>query len=75
MSDSKEGTPKITSVEKTGKIIDPNRVTADRRLAQISKAAKGGKIKERTEAESDTYNINHGYVIGAVGLVVASESL
>ena len=40
MSGSKMETTRITSVEKNEKIMDPKRMAARKRLAQISKEAK-----------------------------------
>ena len=47
-----QGTPKITSTEKSEKIKDPRRVEAGKRLAAISREAKEIKATERSMREA-----------------------
>lgn len=74
MTDSNEGTPIITSTEKT-KIKDPKRVEAGKRLAAISKAAKERKMREKVVSEKEDDGISYGYIIGTIGVVIAAGSL
>jgi hypothetical protein len=65
-------TEQVEQVEK-GKITkpkSPGRIAAGKKLAEMNKKNKTKKIEE-----SDTWNINPGYVIGGLGLTIAAGSL
>ena len=75
MSDTeqKEETTTAPAAEKITKPKAPGRVAAGKKLAELNKKNKAKK--DPSSESSDGWDINPGYVIGGLGLLVAAGSL
>ena len=67
MSDTEQVPEKITKPK------SPGRVAAGNRLAEMNRKNKAKKSTE--DPSEDSFDINPGYVIGGLGLLVAGGSL
>ena len=74
MSEQKEDTTTPAAAEqKITKPKAPGRVAAGKKLAELNKKNKAKK--DPSSESSDGWDINPGYVIGGLGLLVAAGSL
>ena len=77
MTDSNpEDIAKITTVEKTEKVKDRRRVMVGKRLAEISKATKEQKMRQKIEEIEEekkerSYNFDFKYLYPLTGLIIA----
>ena len=63
-------TEQVEQVEKITKVKSPGRIAAGKKLAEMNKKNKAKKVDN-----SETWDINPGYVIGGIGIVIAAGSL
>jgi hypothetical protein len=61
-----------TEQDKITKVKSPGRVAAGKKLAEMNKKNKAKKVDN---SSSSDWDINPGYVIGAMGIVIAAGSL
>ena len=66
---------KPCEAEKITKPKSPGRIAAGKRLAEMNRKNKAKKQGPQTEEPGENWDINPGYVIGALGLAVAAGSL
>ena len=74
---------KPREAEKITKPKSPGRIAAGKRLAEMNRKNKAKKQEPQTEepnsrfasSASENWDINPGYVIGALGLAIAASSL